>query len=171
MKRMVVGASILTSLALAGVAPAPAAAQSRVVVPIIIQAPRPAATAPSSRTQSIHVTTRTASPQPGVTTSRVTVRDTTGAGRTVGMSAGAKTLGSVSADTPSVLVTVDRRLQPDGSGAPGRTKIIVEDVSQSNRTLGGPAPVSALRTASPGQQTLIITSEAPIDAPIVILAP
>ena len=109
MKRMVVGASILTSLALAGVAPAPAAAQSRVVVPIIIQAPRPAATAPS-RTQSIHVTTRTASPQPGVTTSRVTVRDTTGAGRTVGMSAGAKTLGSVSADTPSVLVTVDRRL-------------------------------------------------------------
>ena len=170
MKRMVVGASILTSLALAGVAPAPAAAQSRVVVPIIIQAPRPAATAPS-RTQSIHVTTRTASPQPGVTTSRVTVRDTTGAGRTVGMSAGAKTLGSVSADTPSVLVTVDRRLEPDGSGAPGRTKILVEDVSQSNRTLGGPAPVSALRTASPGQQTLIITSEAPIDAPIVILAP
>jgi len=170
MKRMVVGASILTSLALAGVAPAPAAAQSRVVVPIIIQAPRPAATAPS-RTQSIHVTTRTASPQPGVTTSRVTVRDTTGAGRTVGMSAGAKTLGSVSPGTPSVLVTVDRRLEPDGSGAPGRTKIIVEDVSQSNRTLGGPAPVSALRTASPGQQTLIITSEAPIDAPIVILAP
>jgi len=170
MKRMVVGASILTSLALAGVAPAPAAAQSRVVVPIIIQAPRPAATSPS-RTQSIHVTTRTASPQPGVTTSRVTVRDTTGAGRTVGMSAGAKTLGSVSAGTPSVLVTVDRRLEPDGSGAPGRTKILVEDVSQSNRTLGGPAPVSALRTASPGQQTLIITSEAPIDAPIVILAP
>jgi hypothetical protein len=170
MKPMVVGASILTSLALAGVAPAPAAAQSRVVVPIIIQAPRPAATAPS-RTQSIHVTTRTASPQPGVTTSRVTVRDTTGAGRTVGMSEGAKTLGSVSPGTPSVLVTVDRRLQPDGSGAPGRTKIIVEDVSQSNRTLGGPAPVSALRTASSGQQTLIITSEAPIDAPIVILAP
>ena len=170
MKGMVVGASILMSLALAGVAPAPAAAQSRVVVPIIIQAPRPAAAAPS-RTQSINVTTRTASPQPGVTTSRVTVRDTTGAGRTVGMSEGAKTLGSVSPGTPSVLVTVDRRLQPDGSGAAGRTKIIVEDVSQSNRTLGGPAPVSALRTASSGQQTLIITSEAPIDAPIVILAP
>jgi hypothetical protein len=170
MKRTMVAASILTSLALAGAASAPAAAQSRVVVPIIIQAPRPVASLPS-RTQSIHVTTRTASPQPGVTTSRVTVRDTTGAGQTVGPSPGAKTLGTVSADTPSVLVTVDRRLAPDGSGASGRTKIIVEDVSQSNRTLGGPAPVSALRTASPGQQTLIITSEAPIDAPIVILAP
>ena len=170
MKRMVASASILTSLAMAVVASAPADAQSRVVVPIIIQAPRPAAAAPS-RTQSIHVTTRTTSPQPGVTTSRVTVRDTTGAGRTVGMSAGAKTLGSVSADTPSVLVTVDRRLEPDGSGAPGRTKIIVEDVSQSNRTLGGPAPVSALRTASPGQQTLIITSEATIEATILILVP
>ncbi|HEY7140659.1 MAG TPA: hypothetical protein VIE44_11205 [Methylomirabilota bacterium] len=47
----------------------------------------------------------------------------------------------------------------------------VEDVSRSGRVLGGPAPVSLLRGASPGQQTLVITSEGPIDAPIVILAP
>ena len=171
MRRTIVAAGILTSVALTGPAIVPAAAQSRVVVvPIVIQAPRPGASSPS-RTQTTHVTTRTASPQPGVTTTRVTVSDTTGAGRTVGMSPAAKTLGTVSPGTPSVLVTVDRRLAPDGSGASGRTKIIVEDVSQSNRTVGGPAPVSAVRTASPGQQTLIITSEAPIDAPIVILAP
>ena len=170
MRRTIVAAGILTSVALAGPAIVPAAAQSRVVVPIVIHAPRPGASSPS-RTQTTHVTTRTASPQPGVTTTRVTVSDTTGAGRTVGMSTAAKTLGTVSPGSPSVLVTVDRRLAPDGSGASGRTKIIVEDVSQSNRTVGGPAPVSAVRTASPGQQTLIITSETPIDAPIVILAP
>ena len=170
MRRTIVAAGILTSVALAGPAIVPAAAQSRVVVPIVIQAPRPGASSPS-RTQTTHVTTRTASPQPGVTTTRVTVSDTTGAGRTVGMSPAAQTLGTVSPGTPSVLVTVDRRLAPDGSGASGRTTIIVEDVSQSNRTVGGPAPVLVLRTASPGQQTLIITSEAPIDAPIVILAP
>ena len=170
MRRTIVAAGLLTSAALTGPAIVPAAAQSRVVVPIVIQAPRPGASSPS-RTQTTHVTTRTASPQPGVTTTRVTVSDTTGAGRTVGMSPAAQTLGTVSPGTPSVLVTVDRRLAPDGSGASGRTKIIVEDVSQSNRTVGGPAPVSAVRTASPGQQTLIITSEAPIDAPIVILAP
>jgi hypothetical protein len=170
MRRTIVAAGILTSVALAGSATVPAAAQSRVVVPIVIQAPRPGTSSPS-RTQTIHVTTRTASPQPGVTTTRVTVSDTTGAGRTVGMSPAARTLGAASPGAPSVLVTVDRRLEPQGSGASGRTKIIVEDVSQSNRTLGGPAPVSALKTASPGQQTLIIKSEAPIDAPIVILGP
>jgi hypothetical protein len=170
MRRTIVWAGILTSVALAGPAIVPAAAQSRVVVPVVIQAPRPGALS-SSRTQTIHVTTRTASPQPGVSTTRVTVSDTTGAGRTVGMSPAAKTLATVSPGTPSVLVTVDRRLAPDGSGASGRTKIIVEDVSRSNRTAGGPAPVSAVRTASPGQQTFVITSEAPIDAPIVILAP
>jgi hypothetical protein len=78
---------------------------------------------------------------------------------------------TVRAGTPSVLVTVDRRLGPDGSGAPGRTRVTVEDVSHSNRAVGFPAPVSTQRTVGPGHQTLIITSEAPIDAPIVILAP
>jgi hypothetical protein len=171
MRWTIFAAGILTSVVVPGLTAVPAAAQSRVVVPIVIQAPRPGTTSPS-RTPTIHVTTRTASPQPGVTATRVTVRDTTGGARTAGMSSGVKTLGSVAPPgTPSVLVTVDRRREPDGRGAPGQTKIIVEDVSRSSHTVGGPAPVSVNRTASPGQQTLIITSEAPIDAPIVILGP
>ena len=47
----------------------------------------------------------------------------------------------------------------------------VEDVSHSNRIVGGPAPLSVHGGAGLGQQTLIVTSEAPIDAPIVILTP
>jgi hypothetical protein len=82
-----------------------------------------------------------------------------------------RTLSTVPVGTPSVLVTVDRRLAPRGTGAAGETRVTVEDVSRSGRVLGGPAPVSLLRGASPGQQTLVITSEGPIDAPIVILAP
>jgi hypothetical protein len=163
-------ASVLAGLGLTGTPVGPAAAQSRVIVPIVIQTPR-AASPQSTRTPSIHVTTRTASPQPGVTTTRVTVRDSTGAGRSVGLSPVGRTMATVPAGTPSVLITVDRRLGPDGTGAPGRTRVTVEDVSHSNRVLGGPAPVSIQRAAGLGHQTLIITSEAPIDAPIVILAP
>jgi hypothetical protein len=170
MKRTVFAAGVLTSVVLVGSSAVPAAAQSRVVVPIVIQAPPPRTAAPS-RAQTIRVTTKTTSPQPGVASTRVTVRNTTGAGRTVGSPEGARTMATVPPGTPSVLVTVDRRREPDGSGAPGQTKIIVEDVSRANRTLGGPAPLSQSRTASPGQQTLIVTSEAPIDAPIVILGP
>jgi hypothetical protein len=162
-------ASMLAGLGL-GAPAGPVAAQSRVVVPIVIQAPR-AAAPPSSGTSSVHVTTRTASPRPGVTTTRVTVRDSTGAGRTVGPSPAGRTLATVPVGTPSVLVTVDRRREPDGTGAPGQTRVTVEDVSRANHVLGGPAPASVYQAASRGDQTLIITSEAPIDAPIVILAP
>jgi hypothetical protein len=163
-------ASMLAGLGLTGAPPGPAAAQSRVIVPIVIQAPR-AAAPQSSGTASVHVTTRTTSSRPGVTTTRVTVRDSTGAGRTVGPSPASRTLATIPAGTPSVLVTVDRRREPDGTGAPGQTRVTVEDVSRSNRVLGGPAPVSVHRAASIGDQTVIITSEAPIDVPIVILAP
>jgi hypothetical protein len=82
-----------------------------------------------------------------------------------------RTLATVPAGTPSVLVTVDRRLGPDGTGSPGRTRVTVKDVSESNRTVGGPAPLSFQRGAGPRHTTLIITSDAPIDAPIVILSP
>ena len=58
---------------------------------------------------------------------------------------------------------------PSGSGA--QATLVWSYKGEGEDVLGGPAPVSALKTASPGQQTLIITSEAPIDAPIVILAP
>jgi hypothetical protein len=67
--------------------------------------------------------------------------------------------------TPSGLVT------SAGSGVPRQTEITVQDVSQEVRDVGGPSPVSVSQTARIGQQTFIITSEAPIDAPIVILAP
>ena len=170
MRRAMIVASAIAGLGLAGIPTGPATAQSRVIVPIVIQAPPPAS-ARSTGTPSVQVTTRTASPQPGVTTTRVTVRDTTGAGRTVDLPPATGVMTTVPAGTSSVLITVDRRLGPDGTGTPGRARVTVEDVSRSNRTLGGPVPVSIERTAGLGRQTLIITSEAPIDAPIVILAP
>lgn len=170
MRRTMVVASLLAGLGLTGALAEPAAAQSRVIVPIVIQSPRPAPS-PVARTPSIHVTTRTTSPQPGVTTTRVTVRDTTGAGRTIGLPPARQTMSAVRSGTPSVLVTVDQRRGPDGTGAPGQTRVTVEDVSHSNRAVGGPAPVSVQAGAGVGQQTLIVTSEAPIDAPIVILTP
>jgi hypothetical protein len=169
MRRTIVASGIVGGLALVGASAAPAAAQSRVVVPIVIQAPRVTTSSPA-RPPSINVSTQTATPQPGVTTTRVTVRDTTGAGRTVGAPAAISTLGTIPTGTPSTLITVDRRLAPDGSGAPGQTRITVEDVSHSNRTLGGPAPLATLRTAGTGQETVIVTSDAPVDTPIVILS-
>jgi hypothetical protein len=170
MSRVMAIAGLLTGLWLAGVAAGPALAQSRVIVPIVIQAP-PRVTAPSAGTPSIHVTTRMASPQPGVTSTQVTVQDTTGAGRTVGLPPAMGVTKTVPVGTPSVLVTVDRRAAPSQPGVVGQTRVIVKDVSQSSRTLGGTPAVAPLQAAGRGQQTLIITSDAPIDAPIVILAP
>ena len=71
--------------------------------------------------------------------------------------------------TSSVLVTVDRPLGPAGPGAPGRTRVTVEDVSGAGRAVGGPVATSIQRGAALGQQTWTMTSDAPIDAPIVIL--
>jgi hypothetical protein len=162
--------SVLGVLGLGAIPSGPATAQSRVIVPIVIQAPR--AGAPSATgTPTVRVTTRTTSPQPGVTATRVTVTNTTGAGRAVGVAPTTQTRTTVPVGTPSVLVTVDRRAGPDGSGTPGQTRVTVRDVSQSGRTLGGPPAISMLQAAGRGQETFIITSEAPIDAPIVILAP
>ena len=169
MRWTMVVASGLGVLGLVGILAGPALAQSRVIVPIVIQVPR--TTSPSAGTPSVHVTTQTMSPQPGVTATRITVQDTTGAVRAVGLRPPIQTMSTVRSGTPSVLVTIDRRLGPKGTGTPGETQIIVNDVSQSVGTLGGPPAVSTSRTAGRGQQTFIITSEAPIDAPIVILAP
>ena len=169
MRWTMVVASVLGALGFAGIPAGRAAAQSRVIVPIVIQAPRTGSA--STGTPTVRATTRTTSPQPGVTATQVTVTNTTGAGRTVGLPRATQTLTTVPVGTPSVLVTVDRRLGPDGSGAPGQTRVTVRDVSQSGRVLGGPPAASLLQGAGSGQQTFIITSEAPIDAPIVILAP
>ena len=76
MKQATVVVGVLAGVGLAGLLVGPVTAQSRVVVPIIIQAPR--ASAPSAGSSSVQVTTRTVSPQPGVTGTQVTVRDTTG---------------------------------------------------------------------------------------------
>jgi hypothetical protein len=51
------------------------------------------------------------------------------------------------------------------------TEVTVSDVSQANRVLGGPAPIAVQRAAGLGRQTLTITSEGPIETPIVIVGP
>jgi hypothetical protein len=89
----------------------------------------------------------------------------------VGLAPTTRTLATVPAGTPSVLVTVDRRFGPAGAGTVGRTRVTVEDVSESNRAVGAAAPLSVQRGAGRGHATLIVTSDAPIDAPIVILGP
>ena len=218
MRRVAVVAGILGSLGLTSPAVAPAVAQVRVVVPIVIQAPRAPSTRgstpssvhvttrrtspqpgvtttriivrdtsgasrnlsvlPGTRTlatapigaTSLQVTTRTESLQPGVTTTRVTVRDTSGAGRDLGVPPTARTLATVPVGTPSLVVTVDRSSGLDGQGMPGVTRVTTEDVSRAGRVTSGARPASSLRTAGPGQQTLTITGEAPIDTPIVILS-
>jgi hypothetical protein len=210
-------AAVLAALGLVGSPAEPVAAQTRVVVPIVIPAPRPAAPRASAPT-SVHVTTRTRSPQPGVTSTRVTVQDTSGAGRNLGASPTAPTLTTVPAatsslqvttrtaspqpgvtatrimvrdpsragrdlgvsptarmlttvplGTPSTLVTVESPVGPDGTPAAGRTRVIVDDVTAAGRVLGSSPPASSLRTAGPGRQTWTITSDEPIDTPIVIL--
>jgi hypothetical protein len=170
MRWTMVVVSGLGALGLGAILAVPAAAQSRVIVPIVIQAPR-AGSPSGTRPTNVRVTTQTKSVQPGVTATRVTVTNTTDAGRTVGLPPATQTRSMVPVGTPSVLVTVDRRLGPNAAGTPGETRVIVSDVSQSVVTVGGPPVVSMGQVAGRGQQTFIITSEAPIDAPIVILAP
>jgi hypothetical protein len=160
--------TVIAGAAIVALFPSLTQAQARVIVPILV--PTPPAAASSAGPSSIHVTTRTVSPRSGVTTTEVTVRDTTGAVRRVGPAAGSQ-LATAPVGTRAVLVTVERRTGPDGAGPAGTTSVTVEDVSHASRVVGGPAPLATLRTASPGQETVTLTSEAPIDAPIVILAP
>ena len=169
MKRMAAMVSALVGLGLVGSAPEPVAAQTRVVVPIVIQVPRAAPLRASMPSSSVTVTTRTQPSPPGTTTTRITVRDTSGAGRDLSVSPRARTDAIASSGTSSVLVTVDRSLGPAGPGTPGRTRVTVEDVSRAGRALGGPVPTSSQRMAGLGQQTWTIASDEPIAAPIVIL--
>jgi hypothetical protein len=220
MKRMMATLSVLVGLGLVAPSLEPVAAQTRVVVPIVIQAPRAApvrSSAPSTSvlvttrsgpsqpgttstritvrdttgagrvlggsptartlatapigTSSVLVTTRSGPSQPGTTSTRITVRDTTGAGRVLGGSPTAPTLGTVPVGTPSALVTVDRQPGLPGTDVPGRTRVTVTDVSRAGRVLGGPVSASSLQMAGSGQQSWTITSDGPIDAPIVILGP
>jgi hypothetical protein len=70
--------SVVAGLGLAGLPSAPASAQGRVVVPIIIRQPGSGAPAAAAPTTSVEVTTRTVSPRPGVTRTDVRIQDTTG---------------------------------------------------------------------------------------------
>jgi sulfur carrier protein ThiS len=218
MKRMVSAVSVLVGLGLVGSAPEPVAAQARVVVPIVIQVPRVVAPRASTLSSSITVTTRTQASPPGTTTTRITVRDTTGAARDLSASPTARTQANApsgtssvlvrtrtqasppgttttritvrdttgaardlsasptahtqvngSSGTSSVLVTVDRPIGPVRPGAPGSTRVTVEDASRAGSAAGGPVSTSSQRPAGLGQQTWTITSDAPIAAPIVIL--
>jgi hypothetical protein len=130
---------VLAGVGLAGFSVEPVMAQSRVVVPIIVQQPRSAPSTPA-RT-SIQVTTQTVSPRPGVTQTRVTVRDTTGIRgfASPGSSVGLNPRGAPPAprtDSPAVIV---------------------------------PFPVTLQAAPGVDRQSVIITSEGPIDAPIIVL--
>jgi hypothetical protein len=164
-------ASVLGVLSLGAFPAGPAAAQSHVVVPIVIRAPR--ASVPSTTgTPTVKVTTQTTSPRVDVTATRVTVTNTTGAPQTVGTPPGTRVDAIVPSGTRSVLITVDRSRIPNGTGAPRETRVTIRDVSHSVGAAGGRAGGSVRGVDSAqGGPTLIITSEAPIDAPIVILAP
>jgi hypothetical protein len=178
-RRMAAGAVL--GLGAAALLAGPAAAQSRVVVPIVIPratAPAPraagglpparAVTAPSRGT-SVVVTTERTAPRSGVTETRVTVENAPGAVR-LGAPAGVASRGSVSRDAQSVLIRVERPTVPPPAGAaPAPTRITVRDVSRAVRD-AGPPPVESRAAASAGTHTVTIVGDAPVETPIVILA-
>jgi hypothetical protein len=203
MRRAVGVTSVVVGLGLGlggGLPAAPVSAQTGVMVPIVIRQPGAAVSAPA-RT-SVQVTTRTVSPQPGVTQTHVTIRDTTGVA------------GYASGRPQSTEPGVTRVTIQDTTGVAGyasgrplstepgvtRTHVTIQDTTGingfSSRTLGWnragiPQPVGGppgpLRpptvddgptvivpfpvTLRPGPQSLTITTNAPIDTPIVILGP
>jgi hypothetical protein len=221
MRRETVVLSVVMSLGLGGLSAIPASAQTRVVVPIIVRQPNLGTAAPA-RT-SVQVTTRTVSPQPGVTRTHVTVRDTTGfsgySGSATPPQPGVSqvivrdTTGfrGYSGHAPAPQPGVTRVIIKDTTGfsgyssghvpapQPGVTHVTVRDTTGFRGFLSGQAaarPQTAGRSAGsqgppvvddgatvvvpfpvtlrPGfggaSRSLVITSDAPIDAPIIILA-
>jgi len=214
--------SLIVGLGLAGLLPGPLGAQTRLVVPIVIQGMRSAS--PPAAAPSIQITTRTLSPQPGVTRTEVTVRDTTGFHGFSGMRSSLR--------PGETRVTVQDATGVHGfSGVrrnpaqPGEARVTVQDTTglsgfssgrsrglppgtttthvtlQDTTGLSGfasgrpPALLGAATTSGPlpapgdgstvvvpfpmplrppmggTPQSLTITAEGPIDAPIVILSP
>jgi hypothetical protein len=186
MRRTTVVASVLAGLGLAGVAVGPVAAQSRVVVVPIITQPQRAApptsagrqsvqvtsTPTSAGRQSVQVTTTTVSPQPGVTTTRITVQDTTG--RLLGVSPPRTAAPQPGVTTTRITVqdTTGRLL---GVSPPPRMTVGADPGGQRQATVGdGPTLVVPVLVTLPaasggGHQTVTITTDGPIDVPIVIL--
>ena len=216
MKWTMVAASGVGALGLGGLLAGPVAAQSRLIVPIVIQVPRTAAQ-PGAQPPSVIITTRTGSApsgvsttqitvqdatgavrdasappragsgRPGVSTTQITVQDTTGAVRDASnASRGVSAIGRTQASSPSlgasstqitVQSTTGGLLGPRGTprtGASrpgsGTTEIRVEDTTGAVHDVRSPFTSFRDQTGISGQQTFVITSEAPIDAPIVILA-
>jgi hypothetical protein len=226
MRRAALVTSVIAGLGLAGLPSAPASAQGRVVVPIIIRQPGFAAS-PSAPT-SVQVTTRTVSPQPGVTRTDVRIQDTTGVAGYASGRAGTRepgvsrvtiqdttgvagyATGRSSSSQPGVTrVTIQDTTGVAGyaSGRPPatdpgltRTHVTIQDTTGTNgfssarlgwTRAGVPQPVGVtpgpstpptvddgsrvivpvmLRRGPGGQpQSLTITTDAPIDTPIVIL--
>jgi hypothetical protein len=196
--RVKLWAGMVVGLALSGIPSAPAWAQARaVVVPIVIQAPRPAV-APSARIPSVSVTSRTLSPAPGLTTTRVTVENTTG--RALGVLPPSRVGARDPAPAPPMAavalppsVTRSRiTLQDTTVGAPripgrGGVPVGVGGLAGTAVPVGGVGPVGAAVTGAGvpgrapvtveitqwqtglGRQHVSITTDGPIDAPIVIL--
>lgn len=144
---------------------APAAAQLRMGgAPVSVQR----STSVSARTETI--TIRTDTLRPGVSETRITVRDGAPGLRATNGPPGAQTLSTVPMGTRSIRVLVER----DGSPArpssrpaahghaadPAReTRVTVSDVSRASGTLGGPPLVGALSTARGPRQTVTIIGD------------
>jgi hypothetical protein len=188
---------LIAFLGLAGLPAGPVLAQTRVVVPIVIQAPRVAS--PQAAPTSVQITTRTVSPRMGGTRTEVTVQDTTGVRGFSRVSRSAPPSGETrvtvqdttgvrgfSSRRPSVLspgaATTQVTVQ-DTTGVQGFSSIRSSPLPGATMTPGQlPAPGDAgstvvvpfpltLRPVTAGSlQSLTITTEGPIDAPIVILA-
>jgi hypothetical protein len=221
MRRETIAVSVVMGLGLGWLPAAPVSAQTRVVVPIIVRQPSLGVAAPA-RT-SVQVTTRTSSPQAGVTRTQVTVRDTTGfsgySGHALAPQPGVTRViikdttgfsgysGHALAPQPGVtrVIIMDTTgFSGYSSGhalapQPGMTHLTVKDTTGFRgflsghaaarpQTAGGhpgsqgspviddgatvvvPFPVTLRPAFGGASRSLVITSDAPIDAPIIILA-
>ncbi|HZS32525.1 MAG TPA: hypothetical protein VFC42_04035 [Methylomirabilota bacterium] len=159
----------------------PLAAQTRIIVPIIVSRPGAAAVraVPTgqavTRGPSVAVTTRSVSPSPGVTETEVTVHETTGAVRATNVPPSVVTGATQPVGARSVLIRVDRQPTPASAGdaGPTTTRVTVRDGTGALRAVG-PAPVQSQAAASGATSTVTITGDtgagdAGLETPIVIL--
>jgi hypothetical protein len=102
-----------------------------------------------------------------VTTTPVTIRDTTG--RLLGVSPVFRGSGVPLSDMGAARITADRGFSV-GPIDQTRGRVSVEEVSTAVGPAGAVAPFT-IPAGSGARRTLTITSDAPIDTPIVILSP
>ena len=159
MKRIAATVSVLVGLGLVGSAPAPVAAQTRVVVPIVIQVPRAAPPRASTPSSSVTVTTRTQPSPPGTTATRITVRDTSGAGRNLSASPTARTQTIAPSGTSSILVRTQTQSSPPGTTT---TRITVRDTSGAGRNLSASPTARTQATAPIGTSSVLVTVDRPL---------